>query len=137
MPVNHLLFFLTEVAEPEHGQHEVDIIHIADGQDGEEDNGNQGCRPKTTQGFEGDVSDEVAEEDALQEPYRIEEPEPTEVHQLGTRIVSGEHDKRIHDGESGKGGMTSWTNFFFTSSPKDRLSEEPKKYPHSSMNKGM
>lgn len=46
MPVNHLLFFLTEVAEPEHGQHEVDIIHIADGQDGEEDNGNQGCRPK-------------------------------------------------------------------------------------------
>lgn len=34
-------------------------------------------------------------------------------------------------------GMTSWTNFFFTSSPKDRLSEEPKKYPHSSMNKGM
>ena len=50
--------------------HEVDIIHIADGQDGEEDNGNQGCRPKTTQGFEGDVSDEVAEEDARQEPYR-------------------------------------------------------------------
>ena len=48
--------------------------------------------------------DEVAEEDALQEPYRIEEPEPTEVHQLGTRIVSGEHDKRIHNGESGKGG---------------------------------
>lgn len=104
MPVNHLLFFLTEVAEPEHRQHEVDIIHIADGQDGEEDNGNQGCRPKTTQGFEGDVSDKVAEEDALQEPYRIEEPELTEVHQLGTRIVSGEHDKRIHNGESGKGG---------------------------------
>ena len=105
MPVNHLLFFLTEVAEPEHGQHEVDIIHIADGQDGEEDNGNQGCRPKTTQGFEGDVSDEGSRRRRTsRDSYRIEETRPTEVHQLGTRIVSGERDKRIHDGESGKGG---------------------------------
>ncbi len=119
------------------GNMKLILSTLPDGQDGEEDNGNQGCRPKTTQGFEGDVSDEVAEEDALQNHTALKNPNQLKSISSGQGLYPVSMTNAYIMAKAEREGMTSWTNFFFTSSPKDRLSEEPKKYPHRSMNKGM
>ena len=87
---------MAEVAQPEHGEHEVDVVGIEKRGQMNQYDGNQGGEPYVGEKFDKYPSDEVTEENALQEPHRIHESEPAEVHQFGTRIVTGSMDKQIH-----------------------------------------
>lgn len=99
MAANGFLLLFAIISQPEHRQHEVDIVYIAVGQDVHQYDGDQRRHPKATQEFEADIPYQVAEKDGFKKPYGIEESPFAEVHHFRIGVVARQRNKGIHDKE--------------------------------------
>ena len=111
MCLDGFTFFLAEVSCPEHGKHEVHVVDVSGRYQVDCQRGYCYCQRKRTEQPDACVTDEVAEEHAFQEPYRIEKTDDGNVDKLRAWIVSRDGCKRVHDEECRNGGYYQLDEF--------------------------
>lgn len=111
------------ISQPEHRQHEVDVVYIAVGQNAHQHNRCQRRHPEATQQLEADISYQVTEKDGLEKPHRIDESELAEIHHFRIGVVARKLDKGIHDKKCGDGRDDQLDEFL----PEQLAEREPER----------